>query len=126
MPVEKEDSKRFTESGIELKPSYTHEDLKSLDPVCDIGEPGVYPYTRGIHQTMYHDRIWTMRQYSGFGTPKDSNKRYKYLLEQGQTGLSVALDLPTQMGLDPDDPMWDTVLNMVTKQVQKSIKKTTE
>ncbi len=105
MERRKEGGKRFTESGIEVKRLYAHEDIKDLDPVRDIGEPGEYPYTRGIHKTMHRDRLWTMRQYSGFGTPKDSNQRYKYLLEQGQTGLSVALDLPTQMGLDPDDPM---------------------
>jgi methylmalonyl-CoA mutase N-terminal domain/subunit len=105
MSGEKEESKRFTESEIGVKPIYTHEDIRCLDPVREIGEPGVYPYTRGIHKTMYRDRLWTMRQYSGFGTPKDSNMRYRYLLEQGQTGLSVALDLPTQMGLDPDAPM---------------------
>lgn len=105
MKGKKEEGKRFTESGIEVKPLYTQEDLGRLDPVSEIGKPSEYPYTRGIHKTMYRDRLWTMRQYSGFGTPKDSNQRYKYLLEQGQTGLSVALDLPTQMGLDPDDPM---------------------
>jgi methylmalonyl-CoA mutase N-terminal domain/subunit len=104
MKKEKEERGRFTASGIEVKPLYTFEDIKHLDPVADVGQPGEYPYTRGIHKTMYRDRLWTMRQYSGFGTPGDSNQRYKYLLEQGQTGLSVALDLPTQMGLDPDDP----------------------
>ena len=96
---------KVLESGIEIKPIYTEEDIKALDPVKEIGRPGEYPYTRGIHKTMHRDRLWSMRQYSGFGTPKDSNRRYKYLLEQGQTGLSVALDLPTQMGLDPDDAM---------------------
>ena len=105
MEKKKEETKRCNESGIEVKPLYTREDMKGLDPEKDIGEPGDFPYTRGIHRTMYRDRLWTMRQYSGFGTPRDSNQRYKYLLEQGQTGLSVALDLPTQMGLDPDDPM---------------------
>jgi methylmalonyl-CoA mutase N-terminal domain/subunit len=105
MERKKEKNKRFTESGIEAKPLYTQEDLGRLEPLSEIGKPGEYPYTRGIHRTMYRDRLWTMRQYSGFGTPNDSNQRYKYLLEQGQTGLSVALDLPTQMGLDPDDPM---------------------
>ncbi len=99
------EDKKFNESGIEVRPLYSHEDIKDLDPVNDIGKPGEYPYTRGIHDSMYRKRLWTMRQYSGFGTPKDSNQRYKYLLEQGQTGLSVASDLPTQMGLDPDDPM---------------------
>ncbi len=105
MKKKKEERKKFTESGIEVKSLYTQEDIKTLDPSGDMGEPGEYPYTRGIHKTMYRDRLWTMRQYSGFGTPRDSNQRYKYLLEQGQTGLSVALDLPTQMGLDPDHPM---------------------
>ncbi len=105
MEGKKGENKRFTESGIEVKPVYTAEDMEHLDPIQDIGEPGAYPYTRGIHRTMFRDRLWTMRQYSGFGTPRDSNQRYKYLLAQGQTGLSVALDLPTQMGLDPDDPM---------------------
>jgi len=105
MEKKKEETKRCNESGIEVKPLYTREDMKGLDPEKGIGEPGDFPYTRGIHRTMYRDRLWTMRQYSGFGTPRDSNQRYKYLLEQGQTGLSVALDLPTQMGLDPDDPM---------------------
>ncbi len=105
MEKKKEETKRCNESGIEVRPLYTREDMKGLDPEKDIGEPGDFPYTRGIHRTMYRDRLWTMRQYSGFGTPRDSNQRYKYLLEQGQTGLSVALDLPTQMGLDPDHPM---------------------
>jgi methylmalonyl-CoA mutase N-terminal domain/subunit len=105
MDKKKEASKRLTESGIGIKPSYSREDIRNLDLSRDIGNPGEYPYTRGIHKAMYRDRLWTMRQYSGFGTPQDSNRRYKYLLEQGQTGLSVALDLPTQMGLDPDDPM---------------------
>lgn len=105
MEKNKEETKRFNESGIEVRSLYTQEDIKSLDPADDIGKPGEYPYTRGIHKTMYRDRLWTMRQYSGFGTPEDSNRRYKYLLTQGQMGLSVALDLPTQMGLDPDDPM---------------------
>lgn len=105
MEKKKEEVRRFTESGVEIKPLYTQEDIEHIDPHKDIGEAGGYPYTRGIHRSMYRDRLWTMRQYSGFGTPKDSNRRYKYLLEQGQTGLSVALDLPTQMGLDPDDPM---------------------
>jgi len=105
METKNKEGKRFTESGIEVKPLYTLNDIKDLDPSADIGLPGEYPYTRGIHKTMYRDRLWTMRQYSGFGSPKDSNQRYRYLLEQGQTGISVALDLPTQMGLDPDDPM---------------------
>ena len=70
-----------------------------------LGEPGEYPYTRGPYPTMYRGRLWTMRQYAGFGTADESNQRYKYLLAQGQTGLSVAFDLPTQIGYDADDPM---------------------
>ncbi len=105
MEKKKEETQRYNESGMAIKPFYTREDMQGLDAAKDIGEPGEFPYTRGIHKTMYRDRLWTMRQYSGFGTPRDSNQRYKYLLEQGQTGLSVALDLPTQMGLDPDHPM---------------------
>ena len=78
-------------------------DLKDFDYSSDIGFPGEYPFTRGIQPTMYRGRLWTMRQYAGFGTAEDTNKRYKYLLAQGQTGLSVAFDLPTQIGYDPDD-----------------------
>ena len=98
-------SKRYLDSDIKIRPLYTHKDIEGLHPIRDIGKPGEYPYTRGIHESMYKKRLWTMRQYSGFGAPKESNQRYKYLLEQGQTGISVALDLPTQMGLDPDDQM---------------------
>jgi methylmalonyl-CoA mutase N-terminal domain/subunit len=105
MGAKDQEKKRLTDSGIEVRPLYTHLDTQGIDPVKEIGEPGTYPYTRGIHKSMYRQRLWTMRQYSGFGTPKDSNRRYKFLLDQGQTGLSVAADLPTQMGLDPDDPM---------------------
>src|SRR6516165_7814300 len=71
----------------------------------DIGSPGEFPYTRGIQQTMYRGRLWTMRQYAGFGSATETNKRFKYLLENGQTGLSVAFDLPTQLGLDSDHPL---------------------
>src|ERR1700741_4884015 len=69
------------------------------------GKPGEFPYTRGVYRQMYRSRLWTMRQYAGFGTAEESNRRYQYLLPQGATGLSVAFDLPTQMGLDPDHPM---------------------
>ena len=93
-----------TSSGIDLDVVYTPQSIKHLDPLQDIGLPGEYPFTRGVQPTMYRGRIWTMRQYSGFGTPRESNQRYKWLLEQGQTGISVALDLPTQLGLDSDDP----------------------
>jgi methylmalonyl-CoA mutase N-terminal domain/subunit len=93
-----------TSSGLELEVVYTPENVKHLDSLQDIGLPGEYPFTRGVQPTMYRGRVWTMRQYSGFGTPRESNQRYKWLLEQGQTGISVALDLPTQLGLDSDDP----------------------
>jgi methylmalonyl-CoA mutase, N-terminal domain len=93
-----------TSSGIELDVVYTPDSIKNLDSLRDIGLPGEYPFTRGVQPTMYRGRVWTMRQYSGFGTPRESNQRYKWLLEQGQTGISVALDLPTQLGLDSDDP----------------------
>ncbi len=97
-------SKVVLESGIEVKPLYTPEDSKHLDYKEKIGVPGSYPFTRGIHPYMYRARPWTMRQYSGFATAMETNKRFKYLIEQGQTGLNVAFDLPTQMGLDSDDP----------------------
>jgi methylmalonyl-CoA mutase N-terminal domain/subunit len=93
------------ESGIEVKPVYGPEDTRDLSFEDKIGHPGEYPFTRGIHPLMYRKRPWTMRQYSGFGTPKETNERFKWLLEQGQTALNVAFDLPTQMGLDSDDPL---------------------
>ena len=92
------------ESGIKVKPVYSPEDVKGIDYSKVIQNPGEYPYTRGIHPHMYRTRPWTMRQYSGFATAKETNKRFKYLIEQGQTGLNVAFDLPTQMGLDSDNP----------------------
>src|SRR5579863_6773110 len=84
------------------KPFYRPEDLAAWDPGRDLGVPGGYPYTRGIHPAGYRSRLWTMRQYAGFGTAAESNARYRYLLSQGTTGLSVAFDLPTQIGLDSD------------------------
>ncbi|MFW6114795.1 MAG: acyl-CoA mutase large subunit family protein [Thermodesulfobacteriota bacterium] len=95
------------QSGIHVKPLYTEEDLKEVgfDYSKDLGDPGKYPYTRGIHPLGYRSRQWTTRQYSGFGTPKETNERWKLLISQGQTGLNVAFDLPTQMGYDSDDPM---------------------
>ena len=93
------------ESGIKVKPVYGPEDLKNLDFEREIGRPGEYPFTRGIHPLMYRKRPWTMRQYSGFGTAKETNERFKWLLAQGQTALNVAFDLPTQLGLDSDDPL---------------------
>ncbi len=94
-----------THSGIELKRIYADGDLENFDPDQDLGAAGEYPFTRGIYPSMYRGRLWTMRQYAGFGTAKESNRRYRYLLQQGQTGLSVAFDLPTQLGLDSDDPL---------------------
>jgi len=94
-----------TGGGLDLERLYTPEALADRDYMEDIGFPGSYPFTRGVQPTMYRGRLWTMRQYAGFGTAKESNERYRYLLEQGQTGLSVAFDLPTQIGYDSDHPM---------------------
>jgi methylmalonyl-CoA mutase N-terminal domain/subunit len=97
---------RFTTSSeIEIKPLYTAEDLAGWDPKTQLGYPGEYPYTRGIQPTMYRGRLWTMRQYAGYATAEESNQRYHYLLGHGTTGLSVAFDLPTQMGYDADHPL---------------------
>ncbi|HWQ34395.1 MAG TPA: methylmalonyl-CoA mutase family protein [Blastocatellia bacterium] len=102
MSKAKERRERFTtSSGIELKNHFRPEDVR-LEPERDLGEPGQYPFTRGVYATMYRGRLWTMRQYAGFSTAAESNRRYKYLLEQGTTGLSVAFDLPTQIGYDSD------------------------
>jgi methylmalonyl-CoA mutase, N-terminal domain len=94
-----------TLSGVPIAPLYGPEDLAAFDPARDLGRPGEFPYTRGIHPAMYRERLWTMRQFSGFATPEQTNERYRYLLAQGQTGLSVAFDLPTLMGYDADDPV---------------------
>jgi len=94
-----------TGGGIPLERLYTPMDIEDLDYCEDLGFPGSYPYTRGVQPTMYRGRFWTMRQYAGFATAAESNARYRYLLEQGQTGLSVAFDLPTQIGYDSDHPM---------------------
>ena len=91
-----------TDSEIEVDVLYTPDDITEVDYLRDIGFPGQYPFTRGVQPTMYRERIWTMRQYSGFGTAEETNRRFKYLLEQGQTGLSIAFDLPTQIGYDSD------------------------
>jgi len=99
MPVATEKDKR-TASGLPREPVYGPEHVAS----SDIGRPGEYPFTRGLHPSGYRGRLWTMRQYAGFGTAAESNKRYRYLLERGTTGLSVAFDLPTQIGYDSDDP----------------------
>lgn len=92
-------------SGIEIKRVYTPLDVQNVNYLNDLGMPGEYPFTRGVQRTMYRGRFWTMRQYAGFGTAEETNKRFKYLLQQGQTGLSVAFDLPTQMGYDSDHPL---------------------
>src|SRR6201994_2492428 len=94
-------------SKEDLKPVYTRSDLEAIgfDPVKDLGFPGEFPFTRGIQPTMYRGRLWTMRQYAGMGDAEESNRRYKFLLEHGTAGLSVAFDLPTQIGYDSDDPM---------------------
>src|SRR3954468_2124335 len=96
-----DDPRRFTDSGIEVKTLYTSADLPEH---LDLGKPGEFPYTRGVHAEMYRKRRWTMRQYAGYASAKESNERYKYLLQNGSTGLSMAFDLPTQLGLDSDDP----------------------
>jgi methylmalonyl-CoA mutase N-terminal domain/subunit len=97
---------RFTtNSGIEIKREYDPEDLNGFNFLNDLGFPGEYPFTRGVQPTMYRGRLWTMRQYAGFGDAEESNRRYRYLFANGQTGLSVAFDLPTQMGRDADHPL---------------------
>ncbi|MEE8152150.1 MAG: methylmalonyl-CoA mutase family protein [candidate division NC10 bacterium] len=101
----KERGEFFTSSGIPVNRLYTPEETADLDVVDSLGFPGQYPYTRGIYPTMYRGQLWTMRQYAGMGTAEESNERFQYLLKEGQTGLSVAFDLPTQMGLDTDDPL---------------------
>ena len=99
-----DDERVITDSGIEIKTLYEEEDVK---PGLEerLGEPGHYPYTRGIHERMYRDRLWTMRQYAGYATAEETNERYRYLTEHGSTGLSMAFDLPTQLGRDSDDPL---------------------
>jgi methylmalonyl-CoA mutase, N-terminal domain len=94
-----------TVSGYPIRRLYTSSDLASWEPDRDLGYPGQPPYTRGIHATMYRGRLWTMRQFAGFGTAEDTNRRFRFLLSQGQTGLSVAFDLPTLMGYDSDHPL---------------------
>ena len=107
-PLEAKDKPRQRVANLaghaDVAPLYGPDDIADLDPVADLGVPGAPPFTRGIQPNMYRGRLWTMRQYAGFGTAAESNERYHYLLKQGQTGLSVAFDLPTQMGRDSDDP----------------------
>src|ERR671914_2445030 len=95
------EDRRETDSGIEIKPVYTDEDVPDLE----LEDPGEYPFTRGPYKDMYRGRPWTIRQYAGFGSAAETNARFRYLLERGQTGLSVAFDLPTQLGYDSDDPL---------------------
>jgi len=98
--------RQFTSiSGVPVEPLYGPEQLQDLDRQRDLGAPGEFPYTRGIHRDMYRGKLWTMRQFSGFAVPEETNRRYRYLLDQGQTGLSVAFDLPTLMGYDADHPL---------------------
>ncbi len=108
-PARRRNPERHTDfnltSGMEVKPLYTPDDLQDVDLEETPGYPGEYPFGRGIQPTMYRGRLWTMRQYSGFASAEESNRRYRYLLEQGQTGLSVAFDLPTQLGYDSDNPL---------------------
>jgi len=99
------DSRPEPTSGLPVKTVISAKDLAGWDAERDLGYPGQFPFTRGIYPTMYRGRLWTMRQYAGFGTAVESNRRYRYLLEQGQTGLSVAFDLPTQIGMDSDHPL---------------------
>src|ERR1700741_5339772 len=96
-----DDPRRFTDSGIEVKTLYTSADVPGD---LDLGQPGEFTYTRGVHAEMYRKRGWTMRQYAGYASAKESNERSKYLLAHGSTGLSMAFDLQTQLGLDSDDP----------------------
>jgi methylmalonyl-CoA mutase N-terminal domain/subunit len=96
-----DDPRRFTDSGIEIAELYTQEDVPQE---LDLGEPGEFPYTRGVHREMYRKQTWTMRQYAGYASAKESNERYRYLISKGSTGLSMAFDLPTQLGLDSDNP----------------------
>jgi methylmalonyl-CoA mutase, N-terminal domain len=100
-----ERKKQFSSSSAPQERLYTPLDLQDLDYLDDVGFPGQYPYTRGVQPTMYRGRLWTMRQYAGFGTAEETNERFKHLLANGQTGLSTAFDLPTQTGYDSDDPM---------------------
>src|SRR6266576_5994041 len=89
-------------SGEEIKPLYTEDDLAGKDTDRDIGYPGAYPFTRGVYPSMYRGRLWTMRQFAGFGTAEETNERFHYLLDHGQTGLSTAFDMPSLMGHDSD------------------------
>src|ERR1700689_5110220 len=94
--------KAASTTGLPMEAVITAEDLSGWDAERDLGTPGQFPFTRGVYPTMYRGRLWTMRQYAGYGSATESNRRYRYLLEKGQTGLSVAFDLPTQIGMDSE------------------------
>ena len=98
------EKRRETDAGIEIRPIYGPDDVEGFDPARELGLPGEPPFTRGVYPSMYRGRLWTMRQYAGMGTAKETNTRFRYLLDHGQTGLSIAFDLPTQMGFDSDHP----------------------
>src|SRR2546428_11660520 len=102
MADDAEADRRVTDSGIEIRAVYDRQDLQGFEPERDLGRPGEPPFTRGLHPTMYRGRLWTMRQYAGMGAAKETNARFRYLLEHGQTGLAIALDLPTPLGHPPD------------------------
>ncbi|MCE4602769.1 MAG: methylmalonyl-CoA mutase family protein, partial [Desulfurococcales archaeon] len=102
-----------TLSGIPIKRVYTPLDLRDHDYMEKLGLPGEYPFTRGIHATMYRARIWTMRMFSGYGGPEETNERLKFLIKHGETGLSLAFDYPTLIGIDPDDPMAEGEVGIV-------------
>ena len=95
---------RSTDSGIDINPVYHADDVAALDLAGALGEPGEFPFTRGPYRTMYREKPWTMRQYAGFATAEETNERFRYLLANGAPGLSMAFDLPTQLGMDSDDP----------------------
>src|ERR671924_1030666 len=113
MSDESREAGRTTPSGIPIEPLYGPEHAAELDPDRDLGAPGEFPFTRGIYPDMYRGKSWTMRQYAGYATAKETNRRFRYLLDHGQTGLSVAFDLPTQMGYDSDDPVAATEVGKV-------------
>src|SRR3954452_20766735 len=101
-----DDPRRFADSGIEVETRYDESDVRDRDQLDErLGDPGEYPFTRVIHPDMYRSRRWTMRQYAGYASAKETNERFHYLINHGSTGLSMAFDLPTQLGRDSDDPL---------------------
>ena len=99
------EGRKASTSGLPMETVIGPQDLPGWNPQRDLGTPGEFPFTRGIYPNMYRGQLWTMRQYAGYGSAAESNQRYRYLLAQGQTGISVAFDLPTQIGLDSDNPL---------------------